>query len=694
MCRRSGAVFATVMGKIDTNQRLGDRAATIVDEYLAAIERHGPQDATKWLDQNGDCKSQLEPFLSECRRVAEQLDSTDSYHPGKHDATKSYSPDVMQAGAQIHRPDFTRGDLIEGKFRVLDVKQGGMGRVFFITGVHDKSETPQAVMKTVAPFREWRVDHADASGPLLAARYAALLYRFRRESINWVRLEAHPNIVFAQTVHEVAGRPFLFLEYADSGDLAEWIKCGRVTVPIAVDFALQFCAGMAHAGKSAGLVHRDIKPANVLIHDERQLKITDLGLARAFAEDDSDANRQGSAPSRNDMSYFGGGTRPYMPPEQFISLRDADTRSDVFSFGVMLFEMLTGQKMFGDVDAYRSAAQSRPVPQSHEMNAAVPEDLSAVVSRCVAYDRNDRHRSFNAVAQAILKTGLSKRWKMKRRQTGTPAQPVKERRDWGREIFSLLSLGQYAEAEQRATKAIQAEPTFHGHWLNRGKALAEMKQYEEAHRCYAEAARLNPDDVQCWFNVALALACLGRFTQGIPVAETAIAVDSQSSDAWAALGNCQLGLGRFDDAHESFCNAVGIDEHNWRAVINLGVCLNRLDRTDEALEWLRRGLRTNPDSVEAWYEIAAVHATRKEFTEAHAAIQNSLKLRSDQPDAHILALKATTLWQLPGGSKIENLREAIRCLKEIFEIGQATQFHSNLLHTIELDLTEVSRSIK
>ena len=161
-----------------------------------------------------------------------------------------------------------------------------------------------------------------------------------------LRLGKHDNIILAFMVIEVGAKPYLVMEYADSGDLHSWIEKGRLNVPLAVNFAMQFCEGMKHAVRTEGIVHRDIKPANVLIHDNRILKIADFGLAKAFAPDVAGLNADTYPGIDKSLSVAGGGTLSYMSPEQFESLSRADTRSDIFSFGAMLYEMLTSHRLF------------------------------------------------------------------------------------------------------------------------------------------------------------------------------------------------------------------------------------------------------------------------------------------------------------------------------------------------------------
>jgi len=664
-----------------------DELDSIIAEYIAAVERDGPQDRNEWLRRHPDLAVELEAYFDDHDQVMQWVDPLSSTKSRQLPATESFCPTPARASPWSD-DDIKSGDVLAGQFRILDVKQGGMGRVYFVTGIGNRDDVPKGVMKTVIPFRQWRAArrHRNDAESSLTARYTALLLRFRREAMNWVRLSEHPNIVRAWNVNEVAGRPYLFLDYADSGDLADWIRSGRLTVPVAVDFALQFCRGMAFAKKAAGLIHRDIKPSNVLVHQGSQVKITDLGLARAFADDET-ANPGEGSQGQDDLSRPGGGTRAYMAPEQFVSLHDADTGSDVFSFGAMLFEMLTCRRLFDEVDPFNASIRRLRLPKAHEVNRSVPESLSAVVARCVAYDREARYRSFKHVAKDILDTGLSKRWKMKRPQPAGNTAPAKSRQDWHREVYSLDSLGQYDEAEKLAQQAIDADPNYHGHWLNRGKALAELGRFDEAHRCYARAAELGPDDVQCWFNLAYVLLSLRRPAEAWQAAQRALSLDANCSEGWDASALCQCELRGLRAALHYFRRAIDANPHNWRALANLGRCLMELGEDDDALSFFRKSVAVNPTAEKSWFNIAIILGQQGRHAECLDAVGRCLEL--NRTNAAAWVMRGTVLSQTDVSP--ESLKDAADCLRRAIAIDPSQALSATLLRQVETQLSLQSR---
>ncbi len=246
------------------------------------------------------------------------------------------------------------------QYRILEkLGQGGMGEVYL---ADDTKLNRKVALKFLS--ETYTSD-------------AEVLARFKREAQMAAGLN-HPNIV---TVHEVAeyeGRPFFAMAYIDGESLAERIAKGSLPLDDALEIATQIGDGL-HNAHEAGVVHRDIKPGNVFMEHSGRVKILDFGLAKIG----------GGSRVTGATSTFG--TIYYMSPEQ-VRGEVVDRRSDVFSFGVLLHEMLTGELPFkGDHSAaiIYSITNEDPKPPS-SLGTGVPAELDTVVAR--ALDKNPDNR--------------------------------------------------------------------------------------------------------------------------------------------------------------------------------------------------------------------------------------------------------------------------------------------------------------
>src|ERR687886_380967 len=218
---------------------------------------------------------------------------------------------------------------------------------------------------------------------ILNERHAAdeqFVERFRREAKNAAGL-SHQNIVQIYDRGEAEGTYYISMEYLDGRSLKELILSrGPAPVSVAVDYARQILAALRFAHRH-GIVHRDIKPHNVLVDSEGHLKVTDFGIARAGA---SQMTEEGSII----------GTAQYLSPEQARGTQ-VDQTSDLYSLGIVLYEMLTGNVPFtGDspVEIAMKHLSAMPEPLTAK-RPDVPRPLELVVLRALAKDPRERYSS-------------------------------------------------------------------------------------------------------------------------------------------------------------------------------------------------------------------------------------------------------------------------------------------------------------
>lgn len=272
------------------------------------------------------------------------------------------------------------GQKLDEKFLVRQVHEGGMAVVYV---VEDVETGKKAAAKTM---REELL-----GDPTMVAR-------FRRETRIWVGLGSHPNVVRAFFVKDIDSVPFLFMEYLDGGSLFDLIKKVR---PIPIEQVCKIAIGIADGMRYVhnritpdglrGILHRDLKPANVLMDSDGAVKVTDFGLAGAL---------EATLLTKTEDVF---GTFHYSSPEQILDSHNVDRRSDIYSFGGVLYHVACSVIPF-DADTWpdlvrkiKEVVPSDPV----SLRSDLPEPISRIIMKCLAKNKEERFDSFDEICTQL-----------------------------------------------------------------------------------------------------------------------------------------------------------------------------------------------------------------------------------------------------------------------------------------------------
>jgi len=281
----------------------------------------------------------------------------------------------------------------------------------------------------------------------------------------------HPNILSIFDIGESQGAPYVVSELLEGETLREILKRGGLSTRKAIDYALQVARGLG-AAHDKGIVHRDLKPENLFITNDGRVKILDFGLAKLTRPEV--ARDSGDAPTIQAVTEPGVvmGTVGYMSPEQ-VRGKEADARSDIFSFGAILYEMISGKRAFrGETAAdTMSAILKEDPPELTETVLNVPPAVERIVRHCLEKNPGQRFHSISDVAFGLeVLTGISSATTSGKQ----PITPIRERRAWRLPVAAAVVLCAalavvYLAGQGSARASI---PHFHRLTFRRGTILS------------------------------------------------------------------------------------------------------------------------------------------------------------------------------------------------------------------------------
>ena len=272
--------------------------------------------------------------------------------------------------------ELEKGTTFAGRYEIIEeLGQGGMGKVY---RVKDKTVGEEIALKIIRP------------GIPLSAK---VIERFRNE-LKLARKIKHKNVCQMFDLGEIDSTYFITMEYVPGKNLRSFIKRSRhLEIGSAVSLAVQICEGMA-AAHQLGVIHRDLKSSNIMIDNKDDIRIMDFGIARSL--ESKKITGEGKTV----------GTPQYMSPEQ-VSGEELDQRSDIYSFGIILYEMLTGKVPFEGEDSfavgYKHKHESPPHP--HNLNLEIPNNLCHILEKCLEKNKEDRYQNAEEVISDLIKIG-------------------------------------------------------------------------------------------------------------------------------------------------------------------------------------------------------------------------------------------------------------------------------------------------
>lgn len=451
--------------------------------------------------------------------------------------------------------------------------------------------------------------------------------RFQREARIVAKLE-HPNIIPVHDFNEHHGEPYLVMRFVE-GDTMKPAMHGQPLPPAEVLRLMRpVCQALSYAHRQ-GVLHRDIKPSNIMVAEDGHVYLTDFGLARIV--------QAGESTLSQDMMI---GTPQYISPEQAQGLRDLDGRTDIYSLGVVLYEMFTGRVPFSADTPFATVHDHiyTPLPLPTSLNPNLDPAIERLLLKALAKDPADRFKTADELLQA-LETTLGEQAK----PAPAPPPPAGKKNNlvwvWVAAaalvvliLASLLVIGlvrrasrnlagpaapvQVAAAEE--TKAPPATPgpsaadalpkppqpgapaNAQASELSRQAVEAmQQQQWNEAIGLYEKAIAADPHYLPAYLGLAQAQRQQGDAAGSLQTLETAVRNNPDSAEAQTRLGEAYLVAKRADAALEAFNEAAQLAPESAGLYARQALALLELDRAGEAKTAIDAALALDPLSSEA-----------------------------------------------------------------------------------------------
>lgn len=277
---------------------------------------------------------------------------------------------------QVHLPNV-------GTLTVRDVFTGGMGVVYIIYITERKR---LFALKTFQKKYIWN---------------EAAISLFKEEARTWIAIGKHENIVNALSVELIEGKPHILLEYVEGNDLRTIMKSSSLSLKQSLEIAIQVANGLEYAYNKNKIIHRDIKPENIMLNTNGKAQITDFGLSMVERlVQTTEQLDSGETKPRQNVA----GTPPYMAPEQFEMNASVSSQSDIYSFGVLIYELVTSTLPFqaNTISAYKDLHQKHNPKEPKKINSKIPDRLNTLILRCIEKKPENRFQSFATLKDELV----------------------------------------------------------------------------------------------------------------------------------------------------------------------------------------------------------------------------------------------------------------------------------------------------
>lgn len=480
------------------------------------------------------------------------------------------------------------GDKIFDGFIINKIITGGMGVIYLCSA--EVSRYPVAI-KTF-------IDNDISENEIYSS--------FSDEIEIWLMLEKHKNIVQAYYVEKRYGKIFLFMEmidgfYDNDPSLMGFINSCNCSQENILDFSIQICDGLIFAIKKfkeigRDFVHRDIKPTNILISKNGLVKVTDFGISKVYS------NLYNYNKIGDSKELYFSGTLPYMSPEHFIGDSMLDTRSDIYSIGCVIYQMICGKTPFIAPSGLNTSQLLLYYEHHHFkvnpihpilLNSNCTHKLNSITLKCINKDKNLRYNDFNELRddlnECYFELKGSKYFGHKYQ-----VEPLNELENELRG-YSLYKLGKYVNALSFFNAALTANNGNIKLWFHMGSANKIIGRYDDAIYCYNKILEISPEYEDALNNLANLYALIDQLPMSLKLYNLLLKINPKDPMVWYNTGITYYELGKFEKAIDCYKNAIILRPNYIEALTNIALIFEKLDDNIQANKYWASILKIHSD---------------------------------------------------------------------------------------------------
>ena len=533
-----------------------------------------------------------------------------------------------------------------------EITSGGMGKIFFVRELLSNDLMVIKIPKKNKRFIEKNKRFID---------------KFANEAKILLTIKPHINIVECFVVETLFDKLHIFMECVEGGDLRKQIDNQLKDWELQYSIIFQIANGMSHA-HNHGLIHRDLKPDNILVNAQKGktvVKVSDFGIAKFLnleqanegnLSSNSSVNTRNKNPVYENDSIF---TQNYASPEQwFLKSSQLGKETDIFSFGIIVYEIFFGKRPFDSVVAsihrdqsmYKNRnnteiLSSRILDRYNEglenalsINLGYEDwqnDLQNLIKKCLKINLNERYSSFEEIIDDLYKIYRKKEKKEYQLNYNNFDYTTLSTLIllYSIRAKSLENLGFIQEAKIQYHNAININAVEFSDYVNQALCFDDLNKFEDAIKSYDKALKLNSKDPRIWMNKGVAFDHWGKHEEAIKCYDQAISLDPNNPISWNNKGVAYNDLKDYENAIKCFEKVFEITPRYLKAYNNITKSLQHMARYEDAMKYIDKAIKINPYDIETYLQKGVLLFNLKKYDESIKRFRKVLKLDPENKTA-------------------------------------------------------------